>query len=94
MDREGHEVHQSEGRQADAVTQPGQPQHRSRDMIPREYLRIIAVWSLVPSYAIAGGFLGYAADRWLETFPYLTGLGLLLALALAVRDMYRLRDAM
>lgn len=69
-------------------------EHRSRDLIPREYLRIIALWSLIPSYAIAGGLLGYAADRWLKTFPYLTALGLLLALVLAVRDVYRLRNAL
>ena len=68
--------------------------HGSPDLIPREFLRVIAVWSLVPSYAIAGGLLGYLADNWLGTFPYLTGLGLLLALILAVRDVYRLRGAL
>lgn len=61
-------------------------------MIPREFLRVIAVWSLVPSYVVAGGFLGWIADNWLDTFPYLTGLMLLAALGLAVRDMIRLRD--
>lgn len=69
-------------------------QNRTHDLIPREYLRIIALWSLIPSYAIAGGLLGYAADKWLKTFPYLTALGLLLALVLAVRDVYRLRNAL
>jgi hypothetical protein len=61
------------------------------ELIPREFLRIIAVWSLVPSYLIAGGLIGYAADRWLGFFPYLTGSGLLLGVGLAVRDMLRLR---
>ncbi|MDH4140576.1 MAG: AtpZ/AtpI family protein [Coriobacteriia bacterium] len=64
------------------------------ELIPREFLKIIAVWSLVPSYMLAGGFLGYLADRWLNTYPYLTALGLLLALVVAVRDMLRLRTQM
>jgi len=55
---------------------------------------VIAVWSLVPSYLLAGGFFGYLVDRWLSIFPYITGVGLLIALAMAVRDMYRLRDEM
>lgn len=62
------------------------------DLVPREFLRVIAVWSLVPSYLLAGGFLGYLGDRLLGWFPYLTCVGLLVALALAVRDMLRLRD--
>lgn len=86
MDREDTEGHAAE--ESDA------PKQESRDLIPREYLRLIAVWSLVPSYAIAGGLLGYLLDTWLDTFPYLTGLGLLLALVLAVRDIYRLRGAL
>lgn len=64
------------------------------DMIPREFLRVISVWSLIPSYLLAGGLLGYFADRLLGWFPYVTGLGLLLALVFAVRDMLRLRDEM
>jgi hypothetical protein len=63
------------------------------DLIPREFLRVIAVWSLIPSYLLAGAFLGYLADRFVGWYPYLTGAGLLLALVLAVRDMMRLRDA-
>jgi hypothetical protein len=66
-------------------------QERRIELIPREFLRIIAVWSLIPSYLLAGGLIGYAADRWLGFFPYLTGLGLLAAVAMAVRDMLRLR---
>jgi hypothetical protein len=62
-------------------------------LIPREFLRVIAVWSLIPSYLLAGAFLGYLADRFVGWYPYLTGAGLLLALVLAVRDMMRLRDA-
>ena len=68
------------------------PRERSPELIPREFLRIIAVWSLVPSYLIAGGFLGYLVDTWLGSFPYALGIGSLLALLLAVRDMMRLRD--
>ena len=48
------------------------------DLIPREFLRTIAIWSIVPMYAIAGAFLGYLADRWLDTFPWMTAIGLLL----------------
>jgi len=75
---------------------PGGSQGKSSsvDLIPREFLRIIAVWSLIPSYMIAGGFIGYLMDRWLGQFPYLTCLGFLLALGLAIRDMWRLRDTM
>jgi len=64
-----------------------------RDLIPREFLRTIAIWSIVPMYAIAGAFLGYLADRWLGSFPWLTAVGLLLALVLSVRDVNRLKDA-
>lgn len=64
------------------------------ELLPREFLRVIAVWSLIPSYLLAGALIGYAADKWLGLFPYLTGVGLLLALLLATRDMLRLRDMM
>lgn len=64
------------------------------DMIPREFLRVIAIWSLVPSYLLAGGLIGYLIDRWANLFPYVTGVGLLVALVMAVRDMYRLHDEM
>lgn len=74
---------------------PAGPVHDAPvDLIPRDFLRIIALWSLLPAYSVAGAFLGYMADRFLGWFPYLTGLGLLLALVLAVRDMLRLRDDM
>ena len=82
------------GHDAGATERSDPSQRPSTDLIPREYLRVLAVWSLIPSYAIAGGLIGYAADQWLHTFPYLTALGLLLALILAVRDIYRLRSAM
>ena len=62
------------------------------DLIPREFLRVIAIWSLVPSYLLAGGLLGYVFDRLFGLFPYLTGAGLLVALAAAVRDIYRLHS--
>lgn len=65
-----------------------------RELIPREFLRIISVWSLIPSYLVAGGFIGYMIDSWLNVFPYVTGVALLGALALAIRDMLRLRENM
>jgi hypothetical protein len=74
---------------------PGGAKRRSGpELIPREFLRVLAVWSLIPSYLIAGAFLGYLMDTWLHLFPYITGLGLLLALLLAMRDMLRLRETM
>jgi len=68
------------------------PAHtRGTELIPREFLRVIATWSLIPSYLVAGGLIGYGLDRWWHSFPYVTGACLLLALALSVRDMLRLR---
>jgi hypothetical protein len=73
----------------------GNPAPRQHvDMIPREFLRVIAIYSLIPSYAAAGALIGYLADRFLGWFPYLTGAGLLIALIMAVRDVFRLRDEM
>ena len=63
-----------------------------RELIPDEFLRAIGIWSLIPSYLIAGGLLGYGLDRLFGTAPYLLGVGLLVALALAVRDMWRLQE--
>jgi hypothetical protein len=77
-------------RRADAVPKRVAPP----GWLPPEYLRPIAVWSLIPSYLIAGGFLGYMADAWFHTFPYITGVGLILALIMATRDMLRLKDTM
>jgi len=68
--------------------------HKHVDLIPPEFLRVIAVWSLIPSYIAVGGFIGYLIDRAFGWFPYVTGVGLLVALIMAVRDMYRLRDEM
>jgi F0F1-type ATP synthase assembly protein I len=65
---------------------------RHADLVPREYLRAIAVWSLIPAYMAAGALFGYLIDQWLGTFPFGLGVCLVLALALAVRDMIRLRD--
>lgn len=64
----------------------------SKELIPKELLKVIAVWSLIPSYLVGGGVIGYGLDVFFHTFPYLTSAGLLLALMLAVRDMLRLRD--
>jgi len=66
--------------------------HPRHELIPRDFLHVIAVWSLVPSYIAAGGFIGWMMDRWIGTFPYLTGLFILFALGMSVRDMLRLRD--
>lgn len=77
-----------------APAEGGGEQRHGTMYIPREFLRVIAVWSLIPSYLIAGGLFGYALDRWLHLFPYLTGTGLLLALVLATRDMLRLREGL
>ncbi len=63
----------------------------STSLISPEFLRIITVWSVIPAYLLAGGALGWLADKWLGTSPYLLGLGLLLALVLAVRDVARIR---
>jgi hypothetical protein len=70
----------------------GDEGRRRAGLVPQEFLRVIAVWSLVPSYLLAGALLGYVADRAVGWFPYLTGAGLLVALVFAVRDMMRLRD--
>ncbi len=67
---------------------------KSPDLIPREFLRVIAIWSLIPAYLLAGAFIGWLVDLWLGTFPYGIGVCLLLALGLAVRDMLRLRDTL
>jgi hypothetical protein len=71
-----------------------QPTRPSPDLIPREFLRVIAIWSLIPAYTLAGAFLGWLADRWLGTSPFGLGIGLIIALGFAVRDMLRLRDSL
>lgn len=70
----------------------GDGSRKNVDLIPPEFLHVIAIWSIVPAYLIMGAFFGWLLDRWLGTAPYLMGLALLAALALAVRDMYRLRN--
>jgi F0F1-type ATP synthase assembly protein I len=61
-------------------------------MISSELLKLIGVWSLIPTYTLAGGLIGYGLDRWLGTFPLVTGAGILVAFGFAIRDMLRLRD--
>jgi F0F1-type ATP synthase assembly protein I len=63
----------------------------SQSLISPEFLRIIALWSVIPAYLIAGAALGYFLDQWLNTAPYIMGACLLLALILAVRDVARIR---
>lgn len=55
-------------------------------------LKLVAIWSVVPTYSVAGGLIGYALDRWLHTFPFLTGAGIIVALGFSVRDLLKLRD--
>lgn len=56
------------------------------------FLKLVAIWSLIPTYSLAGGLVGFGLDRWLHTFPILTGIGLVVAFGLAIRDMLKLRD--
>ena len=56
------------------------------------FLKLVAIWSLIPSYSIGGGLIGWGLDRWLHTFPVFTGAGLIIAFGLAIRDMLKLRD--
>ena len=62
-----------------------------KGLISTKLLKIVAIWSLIPSYIAAGGAIGYGLDKWLSTFPYLTGAGILVAFGFAVRDMMRLK---
>jgi F0F1-type ATP synthase assembly protein I len=62
-----------------------------KDLISTRLLKIVAIWSLIPTYTAAGGAIGYGLDKWLTTFPYLTGAGILIGFILAVRDMMRLK---
>ena len=66
--------------------------HDQGELVPREYLRVIAYWAIIPGYIIGGALVGWLLDSWLGTFPYLIGVSLLVALAMAVRDMNRLKD--
>ncbi len=62
-----------------------------KELISPKLLKIIAIWSLIPSYMVAGGAVGYGLDKWFSTFPYLTGACLLVAFSLAIHDMMRLK---
>ena len=66
----------------------------SPDLISREFMRAVAIWSIVPAWLIAGAFLGWLVDLWLHTFPYGVGIGLVVGLILSVRDVMRLRDSL
>jgi hypothetical protein len=69
----------------------GSDPHPPVDLIPREFLRALAVWSLIPAYLAAGAF-GWLADKVFHTSPYGIGIGLLIALVMSVRDVLRLKD--
>jgi len=64
------------------------------DLISRDFMRLVAIWSIVPAWLIGGAFLGWLVDQWLHTFPYGVGIGLVLGLVLSVRDIMRLRDSL
>jgi F0F1-type ATP synthase assembly protein I len=61
---------------------------------PLRPLKLVAIWSLIPSYSLAGALIGYGLDRWLHTFPLMLAAGIIVAFALAIRDMLKLRDEM
>lgn len=67
---------------------------RKPDLISRDFMRLVAIWSIVPAWLIGGAFLGWLVDQWLHTFPYGVGIGLMVGLALSVRDVMRLRDTL
>ena len=60
-------------------------------MSPMRPIKVIAVWSLIPSYLAAGGVIGYGLDRWLHTFPLIMTAGLIIGFAFAIRDMLKLK---
>jgi F0F1-type ATP synthase assembly protein I len=62
-----------------------------KSLLSTKLLKIVAIWSLIPSYIAAGGAIGYGLDKWFTTFPFITGAGILIAFSLAVRDMMRLK---
>ena len=62
-----------------------------KDLMSTKLLKILAIWSLIPSYIVAGGAIGYVLDKWFTTFPFITGAGILIGFGLAVRDMMRLK---
>jgi hypothetical protein len=62
-----------------------------KGLISTKLLKIVAIWSMIPSYLFAGGAIGYGLDKWLTTFPFLTGAGILVAFSLAVHDMLKLK---
>ena len=61
-------------------------------MKPPNFLKLVALWSLIPTYLLAGGGIGYGLDRWLHTFPLFTGVGIVVAFGFAIRDMLRLHN--
>ena len=80
-----------------SVEQPDRIQSdsdRKPDLISRDFMRLVAVWSIVPTWLIGGAFLGWLVDLWLHTSPYGIGIGLIVGLILAVRDMMRLKNTL
>jgi hypothetical protein len=74
---------------------PGSVPKGRRNLISPDFLRILALVSVIPSYLIGGGLIGFLLDRLsgtFHTFPFMTTAGLLVALVFAVRDTLRLRS--
>jgi F0F1-type ATP synthase assembly protein I len=65
------------------------------DLVSRDFMRLITVWSIVPAWLIGGAFLGWLFTLWLpSTYPYAIGVGLVLGLVMSVRDVLRIRDTL
>ena len=68
---------------------------RKPDLISRDFMRLITVWSIVPAWLIGGAFLGWLTALWLHfPYPYGIGIGLVLGLVMSVRDVLRIRDTL
>jgi hypothetical protein len=71
----------------------GHDDKSSKSLISPEFVRIISMWSVIPTYLIAAAVLGYFVGHWIApaATPYIMGGFLLIALLLAVRDVARIR---
>jgi len=64
----------------------------SRSLLSPEFLRIVGVWSVIPTYLIAGAALGFLFDYFAGTWPFGLAIGLLIGLIVGVLDSLRLRN--
>jgi F0F1-type ATP synthase assembly protein I len=53
-------------------------------------LRLLGIGWYVAICIAGGAFAGFGLDRWLDTGPWLTIVGVLLGVAVAVTGMYRM----